>query len=64
MDENTQDIKELKDGQRRIENKIDITYNQVARTAEDITSIKSDINTVEAVTAKNWQDIAKLKAIK
>ncbi|MBZ9691652.1 hypothetical protein [Clostridium sp. M14] len=46
IDENTQDIKELKDGQRRIENKIDITYNQVA------------------VTAKNWQDIAKLKAIK
>ncbi|NFL66762.1 plasmid stabilization protein, partial [Clostridium botulinum] len=40
------------------------TYNQVARTAEDITSIKSDMNTVEAVTAKNWQDIAKLKAIK
>lgn len=48
----------------RIENKIDITYDQVARTAEDVMDIKRDINTVETVTAKNWQDIAKLKTIK
>ena len=47
-----------------IEKKIDITYDQVARTAEDITSIKDDLSTVENVTAKNWQDIIKLKAIK
>lgn len=58
------DIKDLKEGQQRIEKKLDITYDQVARTAEDITSIKDDLNTVENVTAKNWQDIIKLKAIK
>lgn len=54
----------LEEGQKRIEKKIDIRYDQVARTAEDITSIKSDLNTVETITAKNWQDITKLKSIK
>lgn len=58
------DIKDLKEGQQRIEKKLDITYDQVARTAENITSIKDDLSTVENVTAKNWQDIIKLKAIK
>lgn len=57
-------LTKLEEGQERIEKKIDITYDQVARTAEDITDIKNDINTVETITAKNWQDISKLKAIK
>lgn len=51
----------LEDGQKRIEKKIDITYEKVARTAEDITGI---LHTAETITAKNWQDITKLKAIK
>ena len=65
------DIKSLKEEQQkandkldRIENKIDITYDQVARSAEDITSIKKDLTFVEEATAKNWTDIARLKAIK
>jgi peptidoglycan hydrolase CwlO-like protein len=65
------DIKGLKDEQHkanekldRIEKKIDITYEQVARSAEDITSIKKDLCFVEEATAKNWNDIAKLKAVK
>lgn len=40
------DIKDIK-------NKLDITYDQVARTAEDVISIKDDMSTVETVTAKN-----------
>ena len=48
----------------RIEKKIDITYDQVARSAEDITGIKNDLCFVEEATAKNWNDIAKLKAVK
>ena len=66
-----QDIKGLKDEQQkanekldRIEKKIDITYDQVARSAEDITSIKKDLCFVEEATARNWNDIAKLKAVK
>lgn len=57
-------LSKLEEGQQRIEKKLDITYDQVARTAEDITSIKDDLSTVENVTAKNWQDIIRLKAIK
>lgn len=66
-----QDIKDLKNEQYksnekldRIEKKIDITYEQVARSAEDITGIKKDLCFVEEATAKNWNDIAKLKAVK
>lgn len=47
----------------RIENKIDITYDQVARSRY-ITGIKNDLCFVEEATAKNWKDIAKLKAVK
>lgn len=66
-----EDIKELKVEQKKandkldsIEKKIDITYDQVARSAEDIISIKKDLCFVEEATAKNWNDIAKLKAVK
>lgn len=31
------DIKGLKEGQQRIEKKLDITYDQVVRTTDDIT---------------------------
>ena len=48
----------------RIENKIDITYDQVARSSEYITGIKNDLYFVEEATAKNWNDIAKLKVVK
>ncbi|KLE15539.1 plasmid stabilization protein [Clostridium sp. C8] len=66
-----QDINALKVEQQRanekldrIENKIDITYDQVARSAEDVISIKSDLNFVEEVTARNCNDIEKLRGIK
>ena len=65
------DITGIKDEQQkvnekldRIEKKIDITYDQVARSAEDIIGIKNDLCFVEEATAKNWNDIAKLKAVK
>lgn len=57
-------LTKLEEGQQRIEKKIDITYDQVARTAEEITDIKKDLIFVEEATSKNWNDIAKLKAIK
>ncbi|MGL5150037.1 MAG: plasmid stabilization protein [Clostridium sp.] len=55
-----QDLVGIKDEQKkanekldRIEKKIDITYDQVTRSAEDITSIKKDLCFVEEATAKN-----------
>lgn len=72
------DIKDLKDGQNRIEKKLDAVYDQTADLTEfrtetkdklnnisnGVNDIKDTINTVEVVTSKNWNDIAKLKAVK
>ena len=62
----------------RIEKKIDAVNDQTADLTEfrtetrdklnnisnDVSDIKETINTVEVVTSKNWNDIAKLKAVK
>ena len=31
---------------------------------EDTSDIKNDLNNIEIVTSKNWNDIAKLKSVK
>lgn len=73
-----QDIKWLKESQERIENKIDGVVEQTADLLEfrtqitdtvqqikiDFEAIKKDVTNVEVITASNWADIAKLKAVK
>ena len=73
-----QDIKGLKESQERLENKIDGVVEQTADLLEfrtkitdtvqqikiDVEAIKKDVNNVEVITASNWADIAKLKAVK
>lgn len=73
-----QDIKGLKESQERLENKIDGVVEQTADLLEfrtkitdavqqiktDVEMIKKDVTNVEVITASNWADIAKLKAIK
>jgi len=58
-------------GQVRIEKKLDGVIEQTANltefrteTKDGIEAIKKDLNKVEIVTASNWADVAKLKAIK
>lgn len=72
------DVKDLKDGQSRIEKKLDAVNDQTADLTEfrtetkdklnnissDVEDIKETISTVEVITSKNWNDIAKLKAVK
>ncbi len=65
------DIKELKEGQNRIEQKLDLVYDQTAKTCEDVTSVHNkldnlskDIIVIESVAGKNMTDIANLKLIK
>jgi len=76
------DIKDLKDGQKntnqrldRIEKKLDTINEQTTDLTEfrtetgdklnnissDVEDIKETISTVEMITSKNWNDIAKLK---
>ena len=73
-----QDIKGLKESQERLENKIDGVVEQTADLLEfrtkitdtvqqikiDVEAIKKDVTNVEVITASNWADIAKLKALK
>ena len=73
-----QDIKGLKESQERLENKIDGVVEQTADLLEfrtkitdtvqqikiDVEAIKKDVTNVEVITASNWDDIAKLKAVK
>lgn len=73
-----QDIKGLKESQERLENKIDGVVEQTADLLEfrtkitdtvqqikiDVEAIKKDVTNVEVITASNWADIAKLKAVK
>ena len=73
-----QDIKGLKESQERLENKIDGVVEQTADLWEfrhkitdtvkkikiDVEAIKKDVTNVEVITASNWADIAKLKAVK
>ena len=73
-----QDIKGLKESQERLENKIDGVVEQSADLLEfrtkitdtvqqikiDVEAIKKDVTNVEVITASNWADIAKLKAVK
>jgi chromosome segregation ATPase len=72
------DIKELKTGQNEtnkrlynIENKLDAIYDHTAEltefrteTRDGLKSIKDDLTNVELITAKNYSDIVKLKAVK
>ncbi|BDR74644.1 hypothetical protein [Clostridium tetani] len=54
-----------------ITNKLEAVYEQTAdltefktEVNEKLDTIKDDLNNVEVITASNWKDIAKLKAIK
>ena len=65
------DIKELKEGQNgivnrldRIEEKLELTYEQVILNSEDIVSIKENLGDIEYTATKNSLDLIKLKNIK
>ena len=56
---------------KEIGKKMDSVYEQTADLTEfrtemkqGISNIQKDLNTMELVTSKNWNDIAQLKAVK
>lgn len=66
-----ENINDLKQGQERIEKKLDGVVEQTANLVEfrtEITNkvdeIREDLSTVELVTAKNYKDIVHLKSVK
>lgn len=72
------DVSELKIGQNKIEEKLDAVHYQTAELTEfmtetkgklnsisnGVTDLRKDITNVEIITSSNWNDIAKLKAVK
>ncbi|WP_302579924.1 plasmid stabilization protein, partial [Clostridium saudiense] len=65
------EVKDLKEGQKIIEKKLDGVVEQTADLVEfrneilnKVDGIREDLSTVELVTANNYKDIAKLKAVK
>lgn len=68
IDSIEKDVKELKEGQKNIENLIleldPKNANRHLEITEQIEELKKDLNAVEIVTSKNWNDIAKIKAVK
>lgn len=71
-------LNQLLEGQTRIESKLDAVVDQTAdltefrtetkeslnKIATEVEEIKDDLNNVEVITASNWKDIAKLKAVR
>ena len=64
-------LNQLLEGQTRIEKKLDNVVEQTADLTEFRTAtlsrlddIKDNLSNVEVITASNWKDIAKLKAVK
>ena len=62
------DIKDLKQGQEKIISKLDevesVNANRHVEIMKDFNDIKDNLNNVEIITSKNWNDIARLKAVK
>ena len=65
------EVKDLKEGQKIIEKKLGGVVEQTADLVEfrneilnKVDGIREDLSTVELVTANNYKDIAKLKAVK
>jgi len=62
------DVSNLKEGQKKIENIINElevkNANRHIEMSNKIDDLRKDITNVEIITSSNWNDIAKLKAVK
>ncbi len=58
------DITEIKTDVKINRNTLDAVIKHTSTLVGDTADIKDDLNNIEIVTSKNWNDIAKLKAIK
>lgn len=64
LSENTQILKALEHAaevNKAVQDKMQI---DIAEIRGEVTSLRKDLNTVEMVTAKNWNDINELKFVK
>lgn len=64
LDEHTQILRALEHQAQVNKAEHDKMTIDIAHIKGDVESIKRDLASVELITAKNWTDIAKLKAVK
>lgn len=64
LNEHTQILRALEHSAEVNKAEHDKLSNDIAKIQGDVTGIKKDLSQVEMVTANNWADIAKLKAVK
>ena len=68
IDDNTMDIKEMKADVKSFKDQFTDfegkSANNHVEVINRIDNMQKDLNTMELVTSKNWNDIAQLKAIK
>lgn len=64
VEENTQILKALEHSAEVSRAEQDLMKNDIAHIKGTVESIKKDLSQVEMVTANNWADIARLKAVK
>lgn len=68
IDDNTKDVKEMKADIKSFKDQFTDYEGKSASNHVDvmnkIDSMQKDLNAMEIVTSKNWNDIAQLKAVK
>lgn len=64
VDENTQILRALEHSAEVNKAEHDKMDNDISHIKGDVEAIKKDLSTVEIVTANNYADIAKIKAVK
>ncbi len=68
IDDNTTDIKEMKADIKSFKDQFTDfegkSANNHVEVINRIDNMQKDLNTMELVTSKNWNDIAQLKAVK
>lgn len=64
VDENTQILRALEYSAKVNKAEQDKIVNDISHIKGDVEALRKDINNVEIITSSNWNDIAKLKAVK
>lgn len=64
LDENTQILRALGHSAQVNKAEHDKMDNDIVHIKGDVEALRKDISNVEIITSSNWNDIAKLKAIK
>lgn len=64
LDEHTQLLRALEHSSQIHKAEIDKVNFAISKVEGEVKGIREDLNAIEIITSKNWNDISKLKAVK